>query len=176
MVRTLILFAVLLAQPETPAWYSSRNYPEWQGYGVPVGDHLTPERWRRKAEPSVEYILDGDPVPEGYTRIEEQPSGGDVFGFVSWLNSTRATYNLPPVSWHPDMASAAAANNSLQVAHGMGHHGLFGARRQNVAWASYPALLNMWLASPGHQAALLDPNLVHVGIAFAGAYCTFSGR
>ncbi len=74
------------------------------------------------------------------------------------------------------MADAAATNNSFQVIYGMGHHAMAGARRQNAAVMSYPALLYAWLASPGHRSALLDPTITHVGIAFAGAYCTFSGR
>ncbi len=173
---TFLFLAALMFEPPAPAWYASENYPGWEGFGTPLGGLLDPQRWRRTDDHSIEYIRDGDPVPEGYARIEARPPNGDPFGFVAWLNTQRASVGLAGVIWDEGMANAAAINNSYQVIHGMGHHAMAGARRQNSAMMSYPDLLNAWLASPGHRAALLDPTIIHVGIAFAGAYCTFSAR
>ncbi len=51
------------------------------------------------------------------------------------------------------------------------------ARRQNSAMAqSYAQIGAMWLASPAHRAALLDPTIRTIGIAGAGAYWTFNAQ
>jgi hypothetical protein len=47
------------------------------------------------------------------------------------------------------------------------------ARRQNSAMgAGFPGA--MWMGSPAHRAALLDPTISWIGIAAAGAYWTFN--
>jgi len=49
------------------------------------------------------------------------------------------------------------------------------ARRQNSAMgAGFPGA--MWMASPAHRAALLDPTISWIGIAAAGAYWTFNAN
>jgi uncharacterized protein YkwD len=172
MFLTLIVAATI---SQTPAWHLSSNYPGWQGYGTIKNGILDPQRWRRTDDLNVEYIRDGNPVPEGYIKIEQQT--GDSLGFVAWLNGQRTSVGLSPVMWNEGMANAAAINNSYQVIYGIGHHAMAGARRQNAsASMEYPALLYAWLASPGHRSALLDPTIQWVGIAFSGVYVTFSAR
>ncbi len=101
---------------------------------------------------------------------------GDPYGFTGWLNSVRASYGLPAVGYDPNLSSWAAANNGQQQARGMGHHVMGPARRQNSAMGHYSSIGAMWMASPAHRAALLDPSIRWIGIAGLGAYWTFNAR
>jgi uncharacterized protein YkwD len=99
---------------------------------------------------------------------------GDPYGFVGWLNATRAQYGLRAVGYDPNLSAWAAQNNAQQNARGLGHFVMGPARRQNSAMGNYASIGAMWMASPGHRAALLDPTISFVGIAGAGAYWTFN--
>ena len=99
---------------------------------------------------------------------------GDPYGFVNWLNATRAQYGLGAVGYDPNLTNWAAANNNQQSARGMGHYVMGPARRQNSAMGAYANVGAMWMASPAHRAALLDPTIRFVGIAGAGAYWTYN--
>jgi uncharacterized protein YkwD len=101
---------------------------------------------------------------------------GDPYGFTGWLNSVRASYGLPAVGYDPNLASWASVNNGQQQARGMGHHVMGPARRQNSAMGHYSSIGAMWMASPAHRAALLDPTIRWIGIAGLGAYWTFNAR
>lgn len=98
----------------------------------------------------------------------------DPYGFTNWLNATRAAYGLAPVGYDPNLASWAHVNNTHQNARGMGHHVMGPARRQNSAMGSYGSVPGMWMSSPAHRAALLDPSIRWIGIAGLGAYWTFN--
>ena len=99
---------------------------------------------------------------------------GDPYGFTAWLNATRASYGLPPVGFDPNLANWAAANNAQQQSHGMGHFVMGPARRQNAAMGHYASIGGMWMASPAHRSALLDPTIRWIGIAGLGAYWTLT--
>jgi len=99
---------------------------------------------------------------------------GDPYGFTQWLNSVRAGYGLPAVGHDPNLSSWAAVNNGQQQARGMGHHVMGPARRQNSAMGHYASIGAMWMNSPAHRAALLDPTIRWIGIAGLGAYWTFN--
>jgi uncharacterized protein YkwD len=102
-------------------------------------------------------------------------SYGDPYGFLSWLNATRASYGLGPVGYDQNLSNWAAMNNNQQLARGLGHFVMGPARRQNsAAGGGFPGA--MWMASPAHQAALLDPSIRWIGIAAAGAYWTFNAN
>jgi uncharacterized protein YkwD len=101
-------------------------------------------------------------------------TGGDAYGFTAWLNGVRASYGLGAVGYDPNLESWAAMNNSQQSARGLGHHVMGPARRQNSAMGSFPGVEAMWMASPAHRAALLDPTITWIGIAGAGAWWTFN--
>jgi uncharacterized protein YkwD len=117
------------------------------------------------AEPAV-----GQPVQE--QPAQWQPSG-DPYGFMAWLNATRASYGLGAVGYDENLSNWAAMNNSQQMARGLGHFVMGPARRQNsAAGGVFPGA--MWMASGPHRAALLDPTITWFGIAAAGAYWTFN--
>jgi uncharacterized protein YkwD len=100
-------------------------------------------------------------------------AGSDPYGFLSWLNATRASYGLGAVGYDASLSGWAAMNNNQQMAYGVGHFVMGPARRQNSATgAGFPGA--MWMASPAHRAALLDPTISWIGIAAAGAYWTFN--
>jgi hypothetical protein len=98
----------------------------------------------------------------------------DPYGFTVWLNSTRAAYGLSAVGHDPNLSSWAAENNNHQAARGMGHYVMGAARRQNSAMGDFASIGAMWMSSPAHRAALLDPTIRSIGIAGLGAYWTFN--
>jgi hypothetical protein len=101
-------------------------------------------------------------------------SVGHPYGFTAWLNSTRAAYGLPAVGYDPNLENWAAMNSAQQAASGIGHFVMGPARRQNSAMGGFPGIESMWMASPAHRAALLDPTIRWIGIASYGAYWTFN--
>lgn len=158
-----------LGELET-VWIPSLN--SWcQAKKVIVGEH---PGWYRiintLATPTA-------PASTPTTAAVAQPTqgGADPYGFLGWLNSTRASYGLGAVGYDPNLTAWADQNNAQQAARGMGHHVMGPARRQNAAWmTSLPC--DAWMASPGHRAALLDPTITWIGIAAAGAYWTFNAN
>src|SRR5579885_1611942 len=99
---------------------------------------------------------------------------GAPYGFKAWLNATRAAYGVPAVGYDPNLESWAAMNSAQQAASGIGHFVMGPARRQNSAMGGFPGIESMWMASPAHRAALLDPTIRWIGIASYGAYWTFN--
>lgn len=122
------------------------------------------------------YYAPSQPAQYAYPAQAQQPVSGDPYGFTSWLNSTRASYGLAPVGYDPNLAGWAAQNNAHQQSRGMGHYVMGSARRQNSAMGSYSSIGSMWMNSPAHRAALLDPSIRWIGIAGAGAYWTFNAN
>ena len=106
--------------------------------------------------------------------VEAYVPSGDPYGFTGWLNGVRAQYGLGPVGVDPNLSNWAAMNNGQQNAMGMGHHVMGPARRQNSGMGAAGTVWQMWMASPAHQAALLDPSISMIGIAAGGAYWTFN--
>jgi len=100
----------------------------------------------------------------------------DPYGFTAWLNATRAAYGLAPVGYDPNLSSWAASNNEQQAIRGLGHFVMGPATRQNAAVGAYPGIETMWMNSPAHRAALLDPTIRWIGIAGLGAYWTFNAN
>ena len=93
---------------------------------------------------------------------------------ISSLNATRAAYGLAPVGYDPNLAGWASANNAQQQARGLGHFVMGPARRQNSGMGHIASMGAMWMASPAHRSALLDPSIRWIGIAGLGAYWTFN--
>jgi uncharacterized protein YkwD len=114
------------------------------------------------------------PQPAQAPAAAPAASSGDAYGFTAWLNGVRASYGLGAVGYDPNLESWAAQNNSQQAARGLGHYVMGPARRQNSAMGGFPGIESMWLASPAHRAALLDPTISFIGIAGAGAWWTFN--
>lgn len=96
-------------------------------------------------------------------------------GFLSWINAERSRYGLRSVVLDANLSAWAAMNNAHQNARGMGHFVMGAARRQNSGWGPLSTVCSMWMQSPAHRSALLDPSITAVGIAGSGAYWTFNG-
>lgn len=109
-----------------------------------------------------------------YTYAQPAQSQGDPYGFLNWLNATRAQYGLSAVGWDQNLSNWAAQNNAQQNARGIGHFVMGPARRQNSAMGNSASIGSMWMNSPAHRAALLDPSIRFIGLAGAGAYWTFN--
>jgi uncharacterized protein YkwD len=118
--------------------------------------------------------MDAQVAQTSYAPAEQ--SSGDPYGFTAWLNSVRASYGLSAVGYDPNLSGWAAENNNQQAARGMGHYVMGGARRQNSAMGSFASIGSMWMNSPAHRAALLDPSITSIGIAGLGAYWTFNAN
>jgi hypothetical protein len=95
---------------------------------------------------------------------------GDPYGFTAWLNGVRVQYGLGQVGHDAGLSGQAAVNNS----YGFGHHYMGSARRQNAGMGAAATVWSMWMASPAHQAALLDPTITMIGIAASGSTWTFN--
>jgi uncharacterized protein YkwD len=115
------------------------------------------------------------PTPQA-AQAASQAATQDPGSFVAWLNGIRARSGLGAVGLDPALSSWAAANNGQQQARGIGHHVMGAARRQNAGMGDFSTVIQKWMASPAHQAALLDPTITQVGIAGLGPYWTFNGR
>jgi uncharacterized protein YkwD len=196
-----LFFALVVGQVQpdaTVTWRDLSNLPGWQGYGpiLPSG-WVNPVKFRRIGNPTVEYPAAGresefvlspgaqssqavnatvsQPVQEVQAsqpvQYVNQPAG-DPYGFTAWLNGVRASYGLPAVGYDPNLSTWAAQNSAQQAASGIGHYIMGPARRQNSAMGSWPG--DMWMASGGHRAALLDPTISWIGIAAYGAYWTYN--
>lgn len=125
-------------------------------------------------QPQPAQVQYAQPAANGYGYTQPAQGGGDPNGFLAWLNSTRAQYGLPAVGWDQNLCNWAAQNNAQQNARGMGHHVMGPARRQNSAMGSASSIGSMWMNSPAHRAALLDPTIRFIGLAGSGAYWTFN--
>jgi len=161
-----------------PQYYQATNSPQYyQAANSP--------QYYQAAEPTQATATGTPAVPASYTvPVADAPASqpaqaapdatyGDPYGFLYWLNSTRASYGLGPVNYDQNLSNWAAMNNSEQMARGLGHFVMGPARHQNsAAGGEFPGA--MWMASPAHRAALLDPTISWIGIAAAGAYWTFN--
>jgi uncharacterized protein YkwD len=163
-----------------PQYYQAPAAPQY--YQAPAAP-----QYYQAAEPAQVATEGAQVIPASYTvpvaeapvaqPVEAAPAasygGSDPYGFLSWLNSVRASYGLGAVGYDANLSGWASQNNSQQMARGLGHFVMGPARRQNSAMGSgFPGA--MWMASPAHRAALLDPTISWIGIAAAGAYWTFN--
>lgn len=143
--------------------------PQATYYSTGQGQSYAPVQ--NPAQPQTQYTY---PVYYQTTTPAPQPLSGDVYGFTNWLNGVRAQYGLGAVGCDANLCAWAATNNNHQNAYGMGHHVMGPARRQNSGRGASTTVFQMWMESPAHRAALLDPSITWIGIAAGGAYWTFN--
>jgi len=109
---------------------------------------------------------------------------------LSVMNQVRAAHGLRPLHADARLERAARRHSSRMLRSGTFFHGSVAARirragvraprvGENLAWGAGPyararAIVNMWLASPGHRANLLRPGYRIVGVG--ALYGTFSGQ
>jgi hypothetical protein len=99
-----------------------------------------------------------------------QGATGDPGTFLAWLNGVRLANGRGAVGWHAGLANDAAVNSSR----GFGHSHMGQARRQNAGVGTLATVQAMWLQSPAHADAILDPTITAVGLANVGGVWTFS--
>lgn len=161
------IVAVLATAPAARSQEVVRVAPAQPASGQPVAESTVVQPTTLVTQPAMQpMVAQPQPQPAYYY--------GDPYGFTGWLNATRAQYGLPAVGYDPNLSAWASQNNAQQNARGMGHHVMGPARRQNSAMGGYASVPGMWMASPAHRAALLDPTIRFIGIAGAGAYWTFN--
>lgn len=186
----------------TPATYT--NQPAWNGYAplyyqagynTPVYQATYAPQAYQPTYTQPTYVTQAvQPAATGpqyvqtsYVQPTQEPAAtaaatapamtapaGDPYGFLNWLNATRASYGLSAVGYDPNLEAWAAQNSAQQASSGIGHFVMGPARRQNSAMGGFPGIESMWMASPAHRAALLDPTIQWIGIAAYGAYWTFN--
>jgi Cysteine-rich secretory protein family len=170
LVRFLTLLILLVGLTATPARSEEAAPPP-----PPVVDTPPPPPF-----PVTVYAEDDRPSDQPAAEVQRvaaqqaQQPAGDPYGFTAWLNGVRARSGLGAVGYDPNLSGWAGVNNGQQQARGMGHHVMGPARRQNSGMGDFSTVTQMWMASPAHQAALLDPSITWVGIAGLGAYWTFN--
>lgn len=111
-----------------------------------------------------------------YTPVPAPASVGDPYGFLGWINQVRAQYGLPGLVYDTNLEAWAHQNNAHQNARGIGHYVMGSARRQNSAMGPYSSVPSMWMQSPAHRAAILDPTITRVAIAGSGSYWTMNAN
>jgi uncharacterized protein YkwD len=173
-------------QASDAPWYYQYSYAPQYYQPASAPQYYQAPQDNQAAEPTQTTATGTPVVPASYTvpvadppsqpaQAAPEPTYGDPYGFLYWLNSTRASYGLGPVNYDQNLSNWAAMNNSEQMARGLGHFVMGPARHQNsAAGGGFPGA--MWLASPVHRAALLDPTISWIGIAAAGAYWTFNAN
>ena len=170
------LFGRVIRSGYSPQFYQTPAAP--QTYQVPAAPQVVTQTPAPAQVVPVSYSTNATtPVATEATATAAAPVAvetGDPYGFVGWLNATRASYGLPAVGYDPNLSNWAAENNNHQAARGMGHFVMGPARRQNSAVGSISNIGAMWMNSPAHRAALLDPTIRWMGIAGLGAYWTFN--
>ena len=99
----------------------------------PARPVLPSPQYYQAAEPTQTTATGTPVVPASYTvPVADAPASqpaqavpeatyGDPYGFLYWLNSTRASYGLGPVNYDQNLSNWAAMNNSEQMARGLGH-------------------------------------------------------
>ncbi len=180
---TAALGAVCLAAPSAKAQSFARRTSAT--YRPAYYTTYAPSRPSYSYPPQYQYRYQYPPTytySSGYSSPVQAPaavaaaptSSGDPTGFLSWLNATRAAHGLSAVGYDANLASWAAMNNGHQSARGMGHFVMGPARRQNCAMGNAASIGSMWMSSPAHRAALLDPSIRAIGLAGNGNYWTFN--
>lgn len=151
-----------------------------QGYRMPsTATAPAPIRYAPAQQPAQAYrSYYSQPGATYATAPATQPAAGSYDGawFLNWLNGVRAQHGLGAVGYDPSLAGWAAANSAEQTRRGLGHFIMGPARRQNSAMGSASSIGSMWMNSPAHRAALLDPSIRWIGLAGVGAYWTFNAR
>ena len=188
----------------TPVYYSPAGYrPQTVWYRYPVQYYqpaysspayqvtYTPQYYQTAySQPATQTASSDQPATvaaapvtqtsdannQAVQATEATAPAGDPYGFTNWLNATRAAYGLPAVGYDPNLSSWAAMNNNQQASHGIGHFVMGTAPRQNSAMGGFPGVESMWMVSPAHRAALLDPTIRWIGIAGLCAYWTFNAN
>ena len=169
------VYAPQYYQPaQTPQYYQPAQAPQYYqtGYQTQAPQASTDAQVVKVSVTQVVKTVDAEVATASQTPVV--PASDDPYGFTAWLNSVRASYGLSAVGYDPNLSSWAAENNNHQAARGMGHYVMGSARRQNSAMGSFANIGSMWMNSPAHRAALLDPTITAIGIAGLGAYWTFN--
>jgi hypothetical protein len=161
-------------QAQTPQYYQQAPTPQYYqtGYQTQAPQASADASVATTSDAPVVTTSDAPVVTTSDAQVVQV--SWDPYGFTVWLNSTRAAYGLAAVGYDPNLSSWAAENNNHQAARGMGHYVMGAARRQNSAMGDFASIGAMWMNSPAHRAALLDPTIRSIGIAGLGAYWTFN--
>lgn len=168
MKNVMSLFAMTFSLA-TASTFAQEAKPEVLGADKQI---FFPEYGQCVAAP----ILKGAPEVVGKWRVKYKVQTFQSSGhwFVSWLNSERAKYGLSAVGYDANLEAWGAQNNAQQAARGIGHYVMGPARRQNSAMGSASQIGLMWMNSPGHRSALLDPTIRFIGLACHGQWFTFN--
>lgn len=160
----------------TPQYYQTAYQP--QIAQTPSEMQVTPTTTVAQSPSEAQVTPTSDSTTEAAPAVTATAvtQAGDPYGFTNWLNATRAAYGLPAVGHDPNLSNWAAMNNDHQAARGMGHFVMGPARRQNAAMGAFANIGSMWMNSPAHRAALLDPTIQWIGIAGLGEYWTFNAN
>lgn len=142
---------------------------------VPPTTSVVPTGYRIEQTGQVGHAVQQSPVASvqqpAATQRQGQAgaAGSGAAGFLAWLNSVRAQAGCGPVGWDDNLAAGAARNSAV----GFGHAIRCG-RRQNAGVGDLATVCAMWLQSPPHYAALVDPSVTRVGLAAVGSVWTFN--
>jgi len=150
---------------QAPVQYRVARRPAYNTYTQPAHTHTYQPQAVQQVQAAVAQPTYAQPA---------QVQAADHGGFLAWLNNTRARHGLAAVGYDQNLANWAAVNNQHQNSRGIGHYVMGPARRQNSAMGNGASIGTMWMNSPAHRAALLDPSIRAIGLAGSGSYWTFN--
>lgn len=152
-----------------PAAYATPQVVYTRAYATPQAPAPPPAEMT-PASPHVRQTSSVAEASPAQQPAQAPIASSDPYGFMVWLNEVRGQWGLPGV-WYDEGLTAAAAANS---ARGFGHT-IREGRRQNVGAGAAAQVWPMWISSPAHRVALLDPSITRAGIAYVNGVWTFNG-
>jgi uncharacterized protein YkwD len=125
--------------------------------------------WGLLAGPAVRPPAPPPPHPP-------RPAGGDPTGVVAEVNRARIAHGLRALAVDGILAAQAAANNSAQQRHGIGHHivPLRCAQCVDEGQPDAASVVAAWLNDVPHREIVLDGWTTQAGGAFDGTYWTLN--
>ncbi|MDC7121648.1 CAP domain-containing protein [Cellulomonas fimi] len=159
----LVAVGLLLAVVTVVAWFATR--PDGGTAASQQTTSTPPSPPAASVDPAAPWSADEEP-------------GAYAQRLVTGTNAARADEGLPTLAWSECAAEQAAARaDALVGAAELTHAPMddvmaacaVSVAAENLSRGAAPAqdVVDAWLASPGHRANLLDPELTSVGIACA---------
>ena len=155
-MRFLIITSLILASTSSVQAQGIRrrattcaNCPTYQYTTAPTYTYAQPPTYTQ-AQPTTYQAAQPATYQPAQSYTGGYPDTPD--GFLSALNAYRAQCGRGPVGWDGNLAAAASTNNIA----GHAPHSMAGSGQCWASGFSYLSALYRWIASPSHNAILLN--------------------
>lgn len=147
---------------------------------VSVDEAGVPRKWTATPSPQA--------APSLQAERALAPASTDPYGIGPLFNAVRAQYGLGRVTYDASLSTWAHRNNNRQLLFGLGHWVMGPVRFQNSAAGMMfgegtslvpmdaRKVIEIWMSSPGHRAAMLSPVITVYGVHQLSKYWTLNMR